>query len=209
VLEGEIEAKGFEAAGTYLWCYDAANGRVPDSTARDFDAVGLADRDGRVRVVGLAVPGRYRLWAFADLNANRSFEPDRDILAPLDTVFALTLDRPVARGFHVTVVNPRSPGRVRGTVLDSLGVDRGTLAVMAVSVADTLTRVAGTVDAEGKFEVQVPAGQWRLRAWRDLDRSRSWQRDREPASAVETVRVAPASEVTGVRLVLERVASGP
>ena len=50
--------------------------RVPDSTARDFDALGLADENGRFRVAGLAVPGRYRLWAFADLNGNRSFEPE-------------------------------------------------------------------------------------------------------------------------------------
>jgi len=33
-IEGELEPRGFAAAGTYLWCYDAARAGVPDSTAR-------------------------------------------------------------------------------------------------------------------------------------------------------------------------------
>ncbi len=208
VLDGEIAARGFAAAGTYIWCYDAAAGREPDSTARDFDAVGLADRDGRFRVVGLPVPGRYRLWVFADLNGNRSFEPESDILAPVDTVFALAPGAPAARGFMVTVVNPRSPGRVRGTVLDSLGFDRGALAVMAVAVDDSTRRVPGTVDDQSRFEVPLPAGAWLLRAWRDLDRSHTWQRDTEPASPTRRVDVEPAAEILDVTLVLERPPGG-
>jgi len=203
-LEGEIEARGFGATGTYLWCYDAGAGRAPDSTARDFDAVGLADRDGRFRVVGLPVPGRYRLWAFADLNGNRSFEPESDILAPIDTVFALTPDAPVAHGFTAAVVNPRSPGRVRGSVLDSLGIDRGVLAVAAVAVDDSTRRVPGTMDEQHHFELSLPAGTWLVRAWRDLDRNHTWQADTEPASAARRIDVAPAGEIVDVTLVLER-----
>lgn len=205
VLDGEIEARGFGAAGTYLWCYDAAAGRAPDSTARDFDAVGLADREGRFRVVGLPIPGRYRLWVFADLNGNRSFEPESDILAPIDTVFALSREAPTARGFTATVMNPRSPGRVRGAVLDSLGIDRGVLAVAAVAVDDSTRRVPGTVDEKQHFELSLPAGAWWLRAWRDLDRSHTWQRDTEPASATRRVDVTPAAEIVDITLVLERL----
>ena len=51
-----IEARGFPAPGTYLWCYDAATGHVPDSTARDFDAVGLADENGNFRVPASRFP---------------------------------------------------------------------------------------------------------------------------------------------------------
>ena len=208
VIDGEIVARGFPAAGTYVWCYDAATGQQPDSTARDFDAVGLADRDGRFRVVGLPVPGRYRLWVFADLNGNRSLEPDTDILTPIDTVFALDPGKAVARGVSVTVLNPRSPGRVRGAVLDSLGVERGALAVMAVAADDSLRRLVVAADAEAHFELPLPAGVWFLRGWRDLDRSHTWQRETEPASAPRRVEVQPAAEIVDVTLVLERAPGG-
>jgi len=208
VLDGQVIARGFPAVGTYLWCYDAAAGREPDSTARDFDAVGLADREGHFRVVGLPVPGRYRLWVFADLNGNRSLEPDSDILTPIDTVFTLDPAAATARGFAVTVVNPRSPGKVRGAVLDSLRIERGTLAVMAVAADDSLRQINGTVDQESRYELSLPKGAWLVRAWRDLDRSRSWQRDTEPASAPRRVEVQPAAEILDIDLALEPAPGG-
>src|SRR5262249_34071926 len=57
IIEGEVLATGFPAPGTFLWCYP--DGHQPDSTARDFDAVGLAGEGGAFRVTGLGVPGRY------------------------------------------------------------------------------------------------------------------------------------------------------
>jgi hypothetical protein len=204
VLEGEVVARGFPASGTYLWCYEASDGRQPDSTARDFDAVGLADPDGRFRVVGLPVPARYRLWVFADLNGNRSLEPATDILAPIDTVFALTAQQPVAKGFSVTVTNPRAPGRVRGAVLDSLAIARGVLSVMATSVEDSTRRMVVGVDGEAHYDLSLAAGTWRIRAWRDLDRSRSWQSETEPASPVRELEVKAASDIIDITLVLQR-----
>lgn len=209
VIDGIVEAHGFSAPGTYLWCYDATGDRAPDSTARDFDAIGLADPDGHFRVVGLPVPGRYRLWVFADLNGNRSLEPDKDILTAIDTVFALTDAEPAATGFTVTVVNPRAPGRVRGTVLDSLRIERGALSVMAIADEDSLRRVLVGVDQEAHFEVSLPTGTWRLRAWRDFDRNRTWQRESEPASPLREVKIEAGRDVLDVVLVLERPPAGP
>ena len=208
VIEGEIEARGFTASGTYLWCYEAT-GHAPDSTARDFNSIGLADQFGRFRVSGLDVPGRYRLWAFADLNNNRSFEPASDVLAPVDTVFELTDERPIARGVVVRVVNPRAPGRVRGTVLDSLADSLGVLRVMVFTPPDTSRALQFDTDLEGQFDFQLPAGTYRVRGYRDLDRSHSWQSDREPASAPDTVVVPPAGDVLKVRLTLRRARERP
>jgi hypothetical protein len=202
-LEGELVARGFSVSGTYLWCYDATAGKAPDSTARDFDAIGVADREGFFRVVGLPVPGRYRLWVFADLNGNHSFEPDGDILSPVDTTLALTGELPVARGLSITVANPRSPGRVRGAVLDSLHVDQGELHVVALAADDSLRKVATKVDEQGHYELSLAPGAWRLRAWRDLDRSHDWQRGREPASSERRVEVPAAGELVDVDLRLE------
>jgi Big-like domain-containing protein len=208
-LEGELTARGFPVAGTYLWCYDAARNRAPDSTARDFDAIGVADRDGHFRVVGLPVPGRYRLWVFADLNGNRSFEPESDILTPVDSVFTLAGDRPVARGLSVTVANPRSPGRIKGAVLDSLGIEKGELTVIAVAEQDSLKHVSVLVNDQHHYELPLSAGVWLVRAWRDLDHSHTWQRGTEPASVARRVEVVPASDVVDIDFVLVRAPGGP
>ena len=209
VIEGEIEARGFPAAGTYLWCYDAATGHTPDSTARDFNAIGLADRLGAFRISGLEVPGRYRLWAFADLNSNRSFEPASDILAPVDTVFELSAEHPIAARVKIGVVNPRAPGRVRGTVLDSLADSLGVLRVLVYTPPDTVRALQFEVDLESKFDFTMAPGTYAARAYRDLDRTHSWQADREPASDLATLIVPPAGDVLNVRLVLHRARERP
>jgi hypothetical protein len=204
VLAGRLEARGFPAGGTYLWCYRQDPPRAPDSTARDFDALGIADRDGHFRVVGLSVPGHYKLWAFADLNGNRSFEPDKDLLTPADTLLSLTTVTPVVEGLALTVVNPRAPARVKGAVLDSLGNLGGQLTVMAVADTDTTRRVLGPVNDRLEFEITLDAGGWSLRAFRDLDRNGVWDRAAEPASDPQPLRLAPAAEITDVQLVLRR-----
>jgi hypothetical protein len=204
IIEGEVDAVGFGAAGTYLWCYP--EGREPDSTARDFDAVGLAGVGGAFRIAGLAVPGRYRLWAFADLNHNHSFEPERDLLVPADTTFALAADRPLASGLKLRVVNPRAPGRVQGTVLDSLGDERGQLRLIVVSATDSTRRLLYDVDTNGAFDLRWDPGVYRVRAFRDLDRNKAWKRDEEPAGEEVEVTVAPAGDLALPAFVLVRPA---
>jgi hypothetical protein len=207
LLEGRIEARGFPVEGTYLWCYRA--GREPDSTAKDFDAMGLADTDGRFRIPGLPVPGAYRLWAFADLNHNRSFEPDHDVLAPADTTLTLSADHPSARGLAIRAVNPRAPGHVRGIVQDPTGDTLGVFRVIAIAADDTTRRVLADVDAKGAFDLELAAGSWLVRAWRDEDKNRAWRSDVEPASEVEHYRLDPAGEINDQRLTLRRWVDQP
>ncbi len=203
-IEGKLEARGFDARGTALWCYDVSRGHAPDSTARDFDALGIADPDGLFEVAGLAVPGRYRLWAFADLDGNRSYEPERDILFPVDTTFALDEGLPRARGLRLRVFNPRAPGRVAGAVLDTLGDLEGVLRVMAVSDGDSTLRAIADVEAKGGFDLALERGLWWLTAFRDRDRNRAWKRGEEPASEALGLRVEPADDIRDVVLVLRR-----
>jgi len=203
-IQGTIEARGFPAPGTYLWCYDAASGRQPDSTARDFDSVGLADKLGDFRVSGLAVPGRYRLWAFADLNGNRSYEPSTDVLAPIDTVFELTAAHPVVSNLKFTLVNPRAPGRVRGSVLDSLADSLGVLRVLVYAADDSIHALEFGVDSEDQFDIKLMPGKYRMRAYRDLDRNHYWLPETEPASDPFPITVPPGADVLDVKLVLQR-----
>ena len=189
-------------AGTALWCYE--RGRAPDSTAKDFDAVGIADQDGAFRISGLAVPGTYRLWAFADLDGNRSYEPERDILYPVDTTFVLDSAMPVAAGLDLRLVNPRAESKVRGAVLDSLGVSEGSLWVFATSDSDTTVRIFTEVQKQGGFELQLRPGLWWLRAFRDLDKNRALKIGEEHASEALGIRVQPADDIKDVVLVLVR-----
>jgi hypothetical protein len=157
-IEGEVEAHGFAGPGTYLWCYHAERTGVPDSTARDFDAVGLVDEKSEFRIDGLTVPGRYRLWAFADINANRSFEPDRDFLAPVDTTFELTEAHPVAGPVHVRLRNPRAPGTIVGAVIDSLHDSLGVTRIIAIGAVDSSLRVLADINPDRTFEISLRAG---------------------------------------------------
>jgi hypothetical protein len=206
-IAGEIEARGFPAPGTALWVY--GGGRAPDSTARDFDALGVADAEGRFRIAGLPVPASYRLWAFADLNRNRSFEPATDVLAAVDTTLSLSRELPGAPGLVLRIANPRAPGKVRGVVADSAGDTLGVVRLVATSERDTSLRVSAEADAQGTFVMELAAGAWSLRAWRDADRNRAWRVDLEPASAPIRLEVEPASEISDLKLALRRRGEGP
>jgi hypothetical protein len=209
VLAGRLEARGFSPGAATLWTYRGEPSREPDSTGRDFDALGLVDPDGGFRVPGLQVPGAYRVWVFADLNANRSFEPATDVLAEVDTTFHLGPEAPAAEALVFRVVNPRAPARVRGTVLDSLAERAGDLVVTAVADADTTRRAFVPANERLEFELQLEAGGWTLRAFRDLDRNRVWNPEREPASPALPVSVGPADDVEGIVLRLEPAGEGP
>ncbi|MEY4374505.1 MAG: hypothetical protein RL760_671 [Candidatus Eisenbacteria bacterium] len=202
VIDGEVLATGFTAAGTYLWCYPDTI--APDSTGRDFDAVAVAGETGRFRVTGLDVPGRYRLWAFADLNHNHSYEPEADLLTPADTLIELSEGRAIALGLQLRVVNPRAPGRVKGTVLDTLGDERGSLRLLTQSLSDTTRRILYEVASAGGYDFGWDPGRYRVRAFRDFDRNKIWKRDEEPASDEVEVVVTPGGSVTLDVLVLVR-----
>lgn len=200
LIEGRIEARGMSEAGVYLWGYVAPS--APDSTARDFDALAITDGDGRFRLSGLRVPADWRLWAFADLNSNRSFEPNSDVLVAVDTVFALTAEAPRARGVAFPVVNPRAEAKVAGAVVDTLGDSLGVVRLLSVSAADTTVRLLGELLGEDRFEISLPAGTWEILAFRDIDRNRRYDAAREPASEPVRLELAPAAIVTDRTLVL-------
>ena len=206
MIEGEVRATGFTAPGTYLWVYP--EGVEPDSTARDFRAVGLAGDGGVFRVTGLTVPGRYRLWAFADLNKNHSFEPNSDLLAGADTTIALSPGQPVASGLQLRVVNPKAPGRVRGAILDSLKDERGSLRLIVISETDTTRRLLYDIDPSGAYDLGWEPGPYRVRAFRDLDRNKIWKRDEEAASEERRVVVPPGEVVELPAFVLVRPQPG-
>jgi hypothetical protein len=153
-------------------------------------------------MAGLRVPAEYRLWAFADLNLNRSFEPTTDVLVAVDTMLTLTREAPEAAGLSVVVVNPRAEAKVSGAVVDTLGDSLGVIRVLAVSAADTTVRLLADVVGENLFDIGLAAGTWEIRAFRDLDRNRRFDAGREPASEALRLELEPAAIIADRTLVL-------
>lgn len=197
-IVGQVEVRGLNQSAVSLWCYRA--GSEPDSTAQDFDAIGLPTTDGNFRIEGLTVPGSYRLWAFADLNSNRSFEPLSDVLVPVDTTFHLTVEAPAVFDVEVTAINPRAPGEVEGAVLDSLADSLGVRRVSARSEADSTRTITADTEPGGAFSFQLEPGGWILVGFRDRNGDRAWQRGRELSSEPQRVVIEPAAEIKGLRL---------
>jgi hypothetical protein len=200
-IAGHVDAVGFKAGQTSLWLYRGS--RLPDSTARDFDALGVADSKGDFRVSGLGA-GPWRVWGFADLNHNRSFEPASDLLVMADTVLTITAEHPEVSGLVLHMLNPKAPGRFAGSVLDTVSDHSGVARLIVTSLADTTRRVSYEIPESGGFDLQWEKGTYRVRAYRDLDRNKAWKRDTEPASDEIEVTIEPGGELTGVTFVLKR-----
>lgn len=195
-IEGVVEATGFKAPGTMLWCY--VDGRQPDSTAKDFDALGVADATGAFRIAGLATGHRWRVWAFADLNHNRSYEPETDLLQASDSSFALTEEQPVVKDLRFRMVDERAPGRFIGVVNDTIGDRTGALRLIVTSKSDSTRRVYYEIPGSGSFDLRIDPGWYRVRAFRDRDRNKAWQPATEPASDEIEIHIPPGTEVKGV-----------
>lgn len=206
-IAGQLTGKGLDEEGCYLWCYAA--GRTPDTTARDFDALGIVDEESRFEIVGLAVPGTYRLWAFADLNGNRSFEERSDVLTPIDTTFVLTAEGTRADSIELIVVNPRAPGELHGTVIDSLGDSTGVLRIVARLESDTTRSIMVDAEEDGDFEMRLDPGPWLLEAFRDLNANGQFDRERENSTARVRVVIEPAGRLDDIELRLRPRGGGP
>ena len=204
VLEGRVEAIGFTSSAAVVWCY--RDGHMPDSTAKDFDALGVTDLTGHFRVAGLSAPATWRLWTFVDLNHNRSFEPDQDLLVPADSAIVLTEAQPVQRNILLRVLNPKAPGRFAGSVLDSVSNGSGLTRLIVTSLSDTTRRELYDVPPNGSFDFKFDPGRYRVRAFRDLDRNKAWRRDSEPASTEIEATIVPGGDVHDVLFVLIRAA---
>jgi hypothetical protein len=139
-----------------------------------------------------------------DLNANRSFEPQADVLAAAETTLVLDPSNPAIEDLALVVRNPRAPGRVRGAVLDSLGDSLGVVRVIATSERDSTRRESDDAGEGLAFDLQLAAGPWRLIAYRDLDKNRHWDEALEPGSEPLLLEVVPADDVHDLVLVLRR-----
>jgi hypothetical protein len=208
-IEGRIEGRGVTPDGVFVWAYREDLGRAPDSTALDMDGLAQGRDGGRFRLLGLAVPGTYRLWAFVDRNRNRTFEPASDLLVRSDSLVALAGGSPQAADVRLVAVDPEALARVEGAVVDSLAPGTAALRVEARAIprtgeASDRAPVIAIDVADRRFAGSLRAGRWRLTAWRDLDDDRTLSAA-EPRSAPVEIDLGPAETSRDHVLVLAPV----
>jgi hypothetical protein len=81
--------------------------------------------------------------------------------------------------------------------------------VLAVAEDDSSQRHVTEADEDGDFELQLEAGTWLLRAFRDLDSNREWSPERERASERRTLPVEPAADIQEIKLLIRGRLGGP
>jgi hypothetical protein len=207
-IDGVVDGRGLPSSGVFVWAYRADLNHAPDSTAFDMDALGQSRADGAFTLPGLAVPGTYRLWTFADRNRNRSFEPGVDLLTRTDSLVVLGPGAPVAAGVRVLAVDPLAVAPFSGVVIDSLAPGAAPLRVEVRAVpVDTAIAVdrlpVSTIDVvDGKFQGNLRAGRWRMQAYRDLNND-GQRSPGEPVTPPLEFDVKPGESPPLVRLVLQ------
>lgn len=212
-IQGMVVGQGLAADGVYVWAYREDLGRHPDSTAFDMDALGQARGGGLFDLPGLAIPGTYRLFTFADRNRNRSFEPGVDLLTRSDSLVALTPDSPRAALVRIRALDPEAVARVEGAVIDSLAPGTADLRVEARGVPVDTAIAADRVPVvivdvmNGRFVGSLRSGRWRLVAFRDLDGDRT-RSPTEPVSAPVEIDVEAGGSAKEINLVLQPAPSG-
>jgi hypothetical protein len=202
VIAGDITARGHPAREVMVWAYRDDLGHAPDSTARDFDALGIVHADGRFRLLGLPVPSSWRLFAFHDANRTQTFEPGTDHLTPLADPVPLTREAPRADSVHLASFDPLAPAIARGEIVDPDSLARLPLRLVVEGVEPPPgeTRRWDNPVVSGPFQIPLPPGRYRAWLYRDLDRSGTPDAG-EARGDIVPFEVEAGEERTGLRLV--------
>ncbi len=119
-IEGRLLAKGQTAHGTMVWAVDIQHAAShPDTLLPDY--ITQAATDSSFVFIGLKAGRRYRVMAHFDPNHDREFDRDTDFLAAYPDTLWLDPTRPLVSGVAIDYRDPRAPGSIAGTVIDSTG----------------------------------------------------------------------------------------
>lgn len=200
-LSGDVEGRGHSTRDAYIWAYREDLGHYPDSTARDADALAITRREGKFSLPGLPVPSSWRLFVFHDVNRNLTFEPGTDHLTESPIILELTSESAQVDTLHLMSIDPKAPGTLEGTVVDSLvaGVQIGLW--VEISSPDGGLEVIEVPVAGGNFKLPVSNGKFRMRVFLDLDMDGKYSEETEPSSEVLEGEISPGETITGLRLI--------
>ncbi len=209
VIEGRVEGRGHSAAGVFVWGYRADLGHAPDSTARDFDGLAVAEASGRFALRGLPIPSAWRLYAFHDVNGTQTFEPGTDHLTAQDTLFMLTPESPRADSARVVSLDPIAPGLVQGRIVDPDSLARRPLRLVVEQVVATegaAKRWENPV-VSGPFQISLDPGRYRIWLYRDDNRNARPDPGEARSEPIE-FEIAPAEEWSDLEVVAPRGSGG-
>jgi hypothetical protein len=120
-IEGRLLAKGQEAHGTVVWAVDLEHAAAhPDTMLPDY--LTQAAADSTFTLIGLKAGRRYRVLAHFDPNRDREFDRETEFLAASPDTLWLDPSQPLASGVAIDFRDPRAPGSIAGTVIDSTGI---------------------------------------------------------------------------------------
>ncbi len=145
-IEGRLVAKNQRAQGTMVWAMDVERAAArPDTMLPDY--VTQAGQDSSFVFIGLATDRRYRVMAHFDANNDREFDRDSEFLAAYPDTIWIDPAAPTVADAVIDFRNPRAPGSIAGSVIDSTGLAPRAAAAapaetLAVAVSDTMAMPA-------------------------------------------------------------------
>ena len=197
-VSGAVTAVKQSAGGLFVWLYDAA--LHPDSSwgRDDPDYLGQTGGDGRFEILGLAIGPTYTAHVFADLNRNRSYDPESEYMLHLPRPIRLTDSAYSDTSLHVRYVDPKLPGSISGRVDTTLASPR--ILVRLEGVTDTTASSSVLPTPSGAFLLRAtPKGQYRVYWFEDLDHD-GVPDPNEPRGEALSITLEPGEDVTEVRI---------
>ncbi|HVP37933.1 MAG TPA: Ig-like domain-containing protein [Candidatus Saccharimonadales bacterium] len=165
-VSGRVEAVKQSAAGLFVWLYDQA--LHADSTwgRDDPDYVGQTGADGHFEILGLPLGPTFSAHVFADLNHNRSYDPESEYLLHLEHRVHLTDSAAVDTTLAARYVDPKLPASLAGRMDTSLVHPAGRIRVECP--ADSTATQTLVPDPRGAFLLRLaPPGKYRIYWFQD------------------------------------------
>ncbi len=170
-IEGKIMLKRGPAARAIARCFRIGVNDTLDIERDRPDRETVANRDGVFALRYLPSNGeRFLVMAFADQNDNRVFDADTDPAAVYADTVIMAPAVPKVTGVDLSLLDPKEPATVKGTVTNESGIDTSRVMVAIYDAADS-TRAAyrAVCDSTGAYEVSsVKPGSYILHAFVDV-----------------------------------------
>lgn len=163
-IRGVVRGRTLRRQGVSILAYADTLAR-PDTTGSLAPSYATeTDTAGVYELTGLPANHAFHVYAFYDLNANGSFEPDADLMAPYPGVVRLTPAHEEADSINIVAVDPRAPATLNGIIASHDSTARFEIVARDVADSSLFRRVQRV--GPGSFTLKVPPGTYRLKATR-------------------------------------------
>jgi len=146
-ITGNVRSGRLRSGGVYLFLWPWSDSLTVGDGLPVPLRMGQAEKDGSFRLGAIPRERPLRLCALYDINHNRGYDPEEDLLGCLEKPLRLDDTTLVSTDLEIYLVLPDEPGGLSGTVIDSSCVMRGTVVLEKLAwEADSLTALIDTVE---------------------------------------------------------------